>query len=206
MVRAAASPMESVGKALVRDGEDADAENVFAAIDEMRIPVEYLARCSRPAMSSRSAIHFSGWSRCGGTCVISTSATRSGLEIATEAGMEPHELEAMYRMVAIADYDDRYVIPEASRRGFRDAFIDQDPAGSISPTGTGPLAWRDGGVGAPDPFTGVGCRAGTVKSRNRRLPRTARTEVRRARPADQAWRPARFGRSGKRQRLSRFIR
>jgi nitrate reductase beta subunit len=34
-------------------------------------------------------------------------------EVAREVGMEPQQLEDMYRLLAIAKYEDRYVIPQA---------------------------------------------------------------------------------------------
>ena len=150
------SPMESVGKALVRDGEDADAENVFAAIDEMRIPVEYLASMLsagdvEPVRNSlQRLVAMRRYMR------DLNLGNEARPEIATEAGMEPHELEAMYRMVAIADYDDRYVIPKRHGEVSGDAFIDQgscgiDFANGAPVPGMGEMA----GVGAPDPFTGA---------------------------------------------------
>jgi nitrate reductase beta subunit len=33
--------------------------------------------------------------------------------VARAAGLEPHEMDAMFRQIAIGDYDERYVIPKA---------------------------------------------------------------------------------------------
>ncbi len=50
-------------------------------------------------------------------------------EIAHQVGMEPAELEAMFRMVAIADYDQRYVIPQRHGELSPTAFAEQGTRG-----------------------------------------------------------------------------
>jgi nitrate reductase beta subunit len=49
--------------------------------------------------------------------------------IATEVGMEPAEMEAMFRMVAISDYDDRYVVPKRHGELTPDAYAAQGSCG-----------------------------------------------------------------------------
>src|SRR6185503_2483721 len=50
-------------------------------------------------------------------------------EIAHQVGMEPAELEAMFRMVAIADYDQRYVVPQRHGELAPSAFAEQGTRG-----------------------------------------------------------------------------
>jgi nitrate reductase beta subunit len=50
-------------------------------------------------------------------------------EIAREVGMEPAELEQMFRMVAIGDYDERYVIPRRHGEASPAAFAEQGSCG-----------------------------------------------------------------------------
>jgi hypothetical protein len=70
--------------------------------------------------------------------------------------MEPHELEAMYRMVAIADYDDRYVIPKRHGEVSEGAFIEQGSCGIQFANGAPvPGLGEMTGVNAPDPYTGA---------------------------------------------------
>jgi hypothetical protein len=74
-------------------------------------------------------------------------------EFATDAGMTPEELEDMFRMVAIADYDDRYVIPKRHGETSTTAFADQGSCGidfdngAAIPPGLGEMT----GVNGPDP-------------------------------------------------------
>jgi nitrate reductase beta subunit len=78
-------------------------------------------------------------------------------EFATDVGMTPEELEDMFRMVAIADYDDRYVIPKRHGETSTTAFADQGSCGidfdngAAIPPGLGEMT----GINAPDPVGGA---------------------------------------------------
>ena len=112
------SPVVDVVSNSGNDGED--VRNLFAAIDKLRIPVEYLA----------------GLFTAGDTVPIEHSlkklaAMRSYMRdinlgneanenIARAVGMSGEEIEAMYRLLAIAKYEDRYVIPKAHVESARD--------------------------------------------------------------------------------------
>ncbi len=112
------SPVVDVISESGNDGED--VRNLFAAIDKLRIPVEYLA----------------GLFTAGDTVPVERSlkklaAMRSYMRdinlgreanpnIARAVGMSGDEIEAMYRLLAIAKYEDRYVIPKAHVESARD--------------------------------------------------------------------------------------
>ena len=112
------SPVVDVISNSGNDGED--VRNLFAAIDKLRIPVEYLA----------------GLFTAGDTVPLEQSlrklaAMRSYMRdinlgneadenIARAVGMSGEEMEAMYRLLAIAKYEDRYVIPKAHVESARD--------------------------------------------------------------------------------------
>ena len=122
------SPVESLGESLVRDGGDPD--DVFEAIEELRIPVEYLAsflsagdpepvRRSLRRLRRDAPLH----------ARQATSRGEVDPEIAREVGMEPVQMEAMFRMVAIGDYDERYVIPKRHGEASPAAFAEQGSCG-----------------------------------------------------------------------------
>jgi nitrate reductase beta subunit len=107
-------PLSPVVDLLREQGHDAeDHGNLFGAIDALRIPVEYLAEL----LSA------------GDTGVITTvlrrlAAMRSYMRainvggdpdeaIAESVGMTGGGIYEMYRLMAIAKYDERYVIPKA---------------------------------------------------------------------------------------------
>jgi nitrate reductase / nitrite oxidoreductase, beta subunit len=100
---------------VVRDtGYDAeDTGNLFAAIDALRIPVEYLAelftagdvapvdRVLRKLAAMRSYMRDINMGR------------EPNASIPASVGMTEEEIYDMYRLLAIAKYDERYVIPPA---------------------------------------------------------------------------------------------
>ncbi|MGW9631241.1 nitrate reductase subunit beta [Agromyces sp. NPDC055520] len=105
------SPVVDVVASSGNDGED--APTLFAAIDKLRIPIEYLAGL----FTAGDVAPVDGVLR-------RLAAMRSYMrninlgqerdeEIATAVGMTGVEIEEMYRLLAIAKYEDRYVIPSA---------------------------------------------------------------------------------------------
>jgi nitrate reductase beta subunit len=93
--------------------DDADPDQVFATIDSLRIPVEYLA-------SLFTAGKVETVQR-----VLRKLAVVRAIQRAGQLGLVPNEkltatveadldeLDDLYRLLAIAKYDDRYVIPKA---------------------------------------------------------------------------------------------
>jgi len=105
------SPVVDVVSESGNDGED--ARTLFAAIDKLRIPIGYLAELFS-AGETGPVDH----------ALRRLAAMRSYMRgvnldderderIARAVGMTGEEVEAMYRLLAIAKYEDRYVIPSA---------------------------------------------------------------------------------------------
>src|SRR5699024_10399463 len=105
--------LSPVVDAVSETGEDAERkDNLFAAIDQLRIPIEYLAglftagdtapvdKVLRKLAAMRSYMRDinMGW--------------ETNESIAEAVGMTGQEMRDMYRMLAIAKYDERYVIPK----------------------------------------------------------------------------------------------
>ena len=109
-------PLSPVVDVVANSGNDGeDAQTLFAAIDKLRIPIEYLA----------------GLFTAGDVAPVDAvlrrlAAMRSYMRginlfgdegrdesIAAAVGMTGVEIEEMYRLLAIAKYEDRYVIPSA---------------------------------------------------------------------------------------------
>ncbi|HEX6117041.1 MAG TPA: nitrate reductase subunit beta [Solirubrobacterales bacterium] len=121
------SPVESLGESLVRDG--GDHEQVFEAIEELRIPVDYLAgflSAGDPDPVRRSLRRLLAMRRYMRAQNVDGEADA---EVAREVGMEPAELERMFRMVAIGDYDERYVIPRRHGEASPAVFAEQGSCG-----------------------------------------------------------------------------
>jgi nitrate reductase beta subunit len=107
-------PLSPVVDAVAQTGEDAeDSRNLFAAIDALRIPIEYLAEL----FTAGDVAPVDGVLR-------KLAAMRSYMRdinmgrdadpsIPAGVGMTEEEMYDMYRLLAIAKYDERYVIPPA---------------------------------------------------------------------------------------------
>ena len=98
---------------VVRDtGYDAeDAENLFAAIDALRIPVEYLANLftAGDVPTVERVLYRMAAMRSYMRDINLGNEPREG--IANAVGMDGETMQDMYRLLAIAKYEDRYVIP-----------------------------------------------------------------------------------------------
>jgi nitrate reductase beta subunit len=107
-------PLSPVVDALRDTGHDAeDAGNLFGALRSLRIPIEYLAElftAGDPAPVKRS--------------LAVLAAMRSYMrdhnlgeqprpELPAAVGLSEEQMVALYRLLAIAKYEDRYVIPKA---------------------------------------------------------------------------------------------
>src|SRR5690606_6804663 len=140
------SPVVDVVSSTGNDGED--VRNLFAAIDKLRIPIEYLAGLftagdTRPVDASlRKLAAMRSYMR---DINLGNDANEN---IARAVGMTGEEMEAMYRLLAIAKYEDRYVIPQAHVESARDldelaCALDSDRGpgmGGAAPVGAGRVA------------------------------------------------------------------
>jgi nitrate reductase beta subunit len=138
---------------IVRDtGHDAeDHGNLFAAIEALRIPVDYLAQL------------FTAGDPGPVTAVLRRlAAMRSYMRdinlgrepqerIAEAVGMSGEQIYDMFRLLALAKYDERYVIPPAhteTAHGLEELATEcsLDYAGGPGMTGSGPFGESSGGV------------------------------------------------------------
>lgn len=122
-------PLSPITNMVEGKGATASPDDIFPAIDDMRIPVQYLSNL----LSA------------GDTDVIKTvlkkmAVMRSHMrarnlnketdaELLAQFGMTEKETEEMYRLLAIAKYDDRFVIPAAHREEFSDLYSEQGACG-----------------------------------------------------------------------------
>ena len=108
-------PLSPVVDVLADTGHDGeDAGNLFGAIDALRIPVEYLAELftAGDAGPVRAALQRLAAMRAHMRRVNLGETVRP--DIAASVRLTPTEIEAMYRLLAIAKYEERYVIPSGA--------------------------------------------------------------------------------------------
>ncbi|WP_229675703.1 nitrate reductase subunit beta [Hoyosella rhizosphaerae] len=105
-------PLSPVVDAITESGGDGEDENnLFGAIDALRIPIEYLAELFTagdvgPVRASLQRL-----------AAMRAHMRKVNLKeeidptIAASVRLSTYEIEAMYRLLALAKYDERYVIP-----------------------------------------------------------------------------------------------
>ncbi len=105
-------PLSPVVDVLRESGHDAeDSGNLFGAIDALRIPIEYLAELftAGDVQPVRDVLARLAAMRSYMRDVNLGQPRRP--EIADAVGMSGAEIEDMFRLLALAKYDERYVIP-----------------------------------------------------------------------------------------------
>ncbi|MGB8942242.1 MAG: nitrate reductase subunit beta [Streptomyces sp.] len=134
-------PLSPVVEAVAASGHDGeDAGNLFGAIDSMRIPVEYLAEL----LTAGDTYPVDAVLRRMAAMRAHMRSRNLGEEpdpaVAASVRLTGQELEDMFRLLAIAKYEDRYVIPSAARAD-ADALADShplDPPDAECPVGSVP--------------------------------------------------------------------
>lgn len=107
-------PLSPVVEALTETGHDGeDARNLFGAIDTLRIPLEYLAELftAGDVAPVRASLEKLAAMRSHMRAI--NLGEEPDPSVARAVGMRADEIEEMYRLLAIAEYEDRYVIPTA---------------------------------------------------------------------------------------------
>ena len=119
-------PLSPVTEALRDSGHDGeDVDNLFGAIETLRIPVGYLAElftAGDPAPVD-AALRRLAAMRAYMRRINLGEPVDPG--IAERVGMTGEQVEAMYRLLAVAKYEDRYVIPAAHAEGVDGADLEE---------------------------------------------------------------------------------
>ena len=147
-------PLSPVVDRLTETGHDGeDAANLFGAIDALRIPVEYLAELFtagdpepvRGVLQKLAAMR---------SYMRDVTLDRPRNEaVATAVGMTGREIVEMYRLLAIAKYEERYVIPtayEGEAHQLEELACSLDVDGGPGMVGSGPFGE---GSGSPMPVS-----------------------------------------------------
>ncbi|MFC4597993.1 nitrate reductase subunit beta [Cohnella hongkongensis] len=122
-------PLSPITNRIEGKGSSLDPDDIFPAIDNMRIPVEYLANLLTAGDSElirevlRKMAVMRIHMRNKQTGRVSDPA------MLEEIGQSAQTVEDMYRLLAIAKYDDRFVIPPAHREQVADLYNEQGGCG-----------------------------------------------------------------------------
>ena len=107
-------PLSPIVDLLREQGHDAEAPEVlFGAIDSLRIPVEYLAELFTAGDTEVVAGVLAKLAAMRAYMRDVTLGRETDASIPEAVGMTEESMYEMYRLMAIAKYDERYVIPTA---------------------------------------------------------------------------------------------
>lgn len=104
-------PLSPVINGLAEGGYAADPDDVFPAIEHLRIPVAYLANL---LTAGDEAVIRGVLKKLAAVRSHMRRVEITGLDAPPESpDMTPTDLRDLYRLLAIAKYEDRYVVPQA---------------------------------------------------------------------------------------------
>jgi len=109
------SPVVDQLSATGHDGES--APNLFGAIDSLRIPVEYLAELFTAGDTAPVRDVLARLAAMRSFMRDVNLGREPDVSIPDAVGMTPEDVEDMHRLLAVAKYDERYVIPTAHVEG-----------------------------------------------------------------------------------------
>jgi len=108
-------PLSPVVNSMEAGGYATDPDDVFPAIDTLRIPIEYLANllAAGDAAVVRTVLKRLAVLRDHMRRRELTHLPAGDDRLPASVGMTAREIEDLYRLLAVAKYEDRYVIPQA---------------------------------------------------------------------------------------------
>jgi nitrate reductase / nitrite oxidoreductase, beta subunit len=106
-------PLSPVMSMIEGEGSEADPDDVFPAIDELRIPVKYLANMLTAGDEAPVRLALKRLAAMRSTMREQNLSGKPNPSVAASVGMTLKQVERMFRLLAIARYDERYVIPRA---------------------------------------------------------------------------------------------
>jgi nitrate reductase beta subunit len=115
-------------------GSEADPDDVFPAIDDLRIPIAYLANLLTAGDEAPVRLALKRLAAMRAIMRERNLGAEPDPAVAEAVGLDLAGLERLYRLLAIAHFDERYVIP----KGHAEV--------------AGPLVEGQGGGGFPKPL------------------------------------------------------
>lgn len=122
-------PLSPITNRIEGQGSSLEANDIFPAIDNMRIPVEYLANLLTAGDTTRIRAVLRKMAVMRIHMRNQQTGKTSEPSLLDSVGMDAQEVEDMYRLLAIAKYNDRFVIPPAHREEVEDLFSEQGSCG-----------------------------------------------------------------------------
>ncbi|AXY10245.1 nitrate reductase subunit beta [Bacillus anthracis] len=122
-------PLSPIMNMVEGKGSNWQAEEIFPAIDNMRIPIQYLANLLTAGDESHIRLTLKKMAVMR-THMRAIQINKEPNEaVLKELGLTKQDVEDMYRLLAIAKYKDRFVIPTSHREQVADLYNEQGSCG-----------------------------------------------------------------------------
>ncbi|HJV46337.1 MAG TPA: nitrate reductase subunit beta [Bacillota bacterium] len=122
-------PLSPIMNAVEGQGSTLDENDIFPAIEQMRIPIEYLANLLTAGDTEviTKVLHkMAAMRQHMRTVTLGKEVNQQQL---LRLGLDQQTIEEMYRLLAIAKYEDRFVIPPAHKEEFMNLYGEQGSTG-----------------------------------------------------------------------------
>ena len=129
-------PLSPVMSLVEGDGSDADPDDVFPTIDELRIPIAYLANMLTAGDEAPVRVALKRLAAMRAFMRERNLGAEPDTALAAGVGLEVDELERLYRLLAIAKFGERYVIPQGHAE-VAGGLVERQGAGGL-PSALGP--------------------------------------------------------------------
>jgi nitrate reductase beta subunit len=106
-------PLSPIVNAMETDGYEADPDDLFPAIEKLRIPVDYLANLLAAGDGEVIRDVLRRLAAMRGYMRKREILDEQDADMVETVGMTVRDVEDMYRLLAVGKYDERYVIPKA---------------------------------------------------------------------------------------------
>ena len=130
-------PLSPIMNMVEGKGSNWKAEEIFPAIDNMRIPIQYLANLLTAGDESHIRLTLKKMAVMRTHMRAMQINKEPNEAVLKELGLTKQDVEDMYRLLAIAKYKDRFVIPTSHREQVADLYSEQGSCGLAFAGGPG---------------------------------------------------------------------
>mgnify|MGYP001476206353 CR=1 FL=1 len=130
-------PLSPIMNTIEGKGSNASADDIFPAIDEMRIPIEYLANLLTAGDTAHIRTTLKKMAAMRSYMRAKQTNKQPDIRLIESLGLSREDIEEMYRLLAIAKYEDRFVIPASHREEVADLYAEQGSCGLAFAGGPG---------------------------------------------------------------------
>ncbi|GAB3060151.1 nitrate reductase subunit beta [Virgibacillus ainsalahensis] len=122
-------PLSPIMNMIEGKGSHKDTDDIFPAIDNMRIPIEYLANLLTVGDKELIRTVLKKMAVMRSYMRAKNTGKSFDTEIITDLGLEEDDIKKMYRLLAIAKYNDRFVIPKSHKEEVAELYDEQGTCG-----------------------------------------------------------------------------